>query len=181
MLIDKTYFVAELNVPNWNTDSVGRLLDAFIDKYEDQFLRYALGLELYTAFQAGLLGTPVMLQRWVDLRDGVAYTYGNRQWQWRGLRQAAAKQSPIANYVYYWFMRDGFTQSTTMGEANTNKENATSTNPGAKMVRAWNEMAQQVYSLQHYMRATVSTYPEWQSNLLWVSSRHFQPINEFNI
>jgi hypothetical protein len=98
-----------------------------------------------------------------------------------GTLPGIALDSPIANYVYYWFMRDNATQSTTMGEVSTSKENAISMGPGEKMSRAWNEMSQRVRQLAHFMNTKRDVYPEWTTNRLYTMLERMAPINEFNI
>lgn len=275
MLIDRSYFIAEINIPNTEIaeSGIGALLDQFINKYEPQFLRYALGYELYNAFMAGLSTVPIP-QRFVDLISGVNYSdQGEQGFTWLGLAstanvegslsstrplfvtvggpnqydppagnittipenlvgnaftieqrgfgtldpdseytvngdqltltnsvfspgnkyvyrsaalgfsttQGVSPDSPIANYVYYWFIRNNATQTTTMGEAKTSKENATDAGPGTKMSRAWNEMAQRVRQLAHFMNTKRDVYPEWTSQRLYTLMERFAPINEFNI
>lgn len=98
-----------------------------------------------------------------------------------GMLPGTSLESPIANYVYYWFMRDNTTQSTTMGEVSTSKENATNMSPAEKMVRAWNEMSQRVRQLAHFMNTKRDVYPEWNSQRLYTMLERMAPINEFNI
>lgn len=85
MLIDRSYFIGELNIPNTNQVSVGEVLDWFIEKYETEFLSKVLGYELYKALKAGLIA-PVVDQKWTDLIEGVEYTnLAGRLTFWKGL------------------------------------------------------------------------------------------------
>ena len=83
MLIDRTYFVGEINIPNTNGAN-GDVLDLFIDKYEAEFLQKALGYELYKEFKNGLVQDPVA-QKWRDLLEGAEYTFNSRLHKWNGL------------------------------------------------------------------------------------------------
>lgn len=262
-LIDRTYFIGELNVPGSNRTEIGGVLDWFIAKYEPKLLEEVLGLDLYEAFKTGLAQSTVE-DRWTDLLTGATYSYGARNRRWKGIiSQATAvvdaiealstitvivgrghlvtngdqaddpvvgessvtipaafvgkqlqivqrafgelrsdeyeivgdqltlnnwtfgsgdtyfyksatlainvstglnKESLIANYVYYWFMRNNVTQSTPMGEVATANENSTVNNPVHKMSRAWNEMNHWVEQLNSYLNASRSVYPEWVGN-----------------
>jgi hypothetical protein len=84
-LIDRTYFVGELNIPNTNQVAIGSAVDLFIEQYEDQFLNEVLGYTLYKALKAGLQVVPVA-QKWTDLIEGVEYTDNNSKTKfWKGL------------------------------------------------------------------------------------------------
>lgn len=126
-LIDASYFVNELDIPGQSNtvDSTGSALSSFIVKYETRYLKELLGLELYAEFQAGLLVDPIE-QKWIDLRNA--------------LRNETTKESPIANYVYYWWMRNNVSHTASIGEVVPVAENSQRTSPVGKMVRAWNEM-----------------------------------------
>jgi hypothetical protein len=274
-LINRTYFTGELFIPNGNVDGgpVAEELEGYIQKYETQFLRYALGHELYTALKAGLLSAP-LAQRWADLISGTDYVdQGNRGYTWKGLvpsidlsvsisafeplfvevgrgRQydpaagtvttipaslvgqrftieqrgfgpldpetdytmvgnqltltnsvfsagnkyvyrtgvfdfstapGTVKESPIAMYVYYWYIRNLFTQTSPMGEVGTANENAAPANPGYKMTRAWNEMATWIREMAFFLNTKRDVYPEWNSQFWGSMMNYFRPINEFNI
>lgn len=184
-LIDKSYFFTELLVPNANIAGgpVAEELDNFIAKYEPQFLRYALGFELYQAFKAGYVDPKP--QRWVDLVSGVSYTdQGGRSYLWKGLApipDAGLKQSPIAMYVYFYFTQNRYTQTAAMGEVSTKNENSVVANPGAKMARAWGEMAEWMREMAYFLNTKRDIYPEWNSQRLYAMLEYFRPVNEFNI
>lgn len=84
MLIDRSYFIGELNIPNTNQPAIGGLLDAFIQKYEPLFLEKVLGYALYQALIAGY-SVPSPDQKWIDLVQGVEYTSCGRLTKWKGL------------------------------------------------------------------------------------------------
>jgi hypothetical protein len=274
MLIDRTYFVGELSIPNTSTPAIGSLVDLFIEKYEEKFLQSVLGYSLYKAFKAGLLVVPVA-QQWTDLIEGVEYTDLNNQvrlWkglvsqppsvlnaldalntiavqvgaggtydpvagsnsatipavlvgkdfiiEQRGVGQLVAgeysivgnvltltsgvfaindiylyksatlaintstgtnKSSPIANYVYYWYMRNNHTQTASTGETKGKHENADYASVSTKLVRAWNEMSECICELVDYLDAKKDVYTEWADQDTWRVKRWFRRINEFNI
>lgn len=274
MLIDRTYFVGELSIPNTSTAAIGSLVDLFIEKYEEKFLQSVLGYSLYKAFKAGLLVVPVA-QQWTDLIEGVEYTDLNNQvrfWkglvsqppsvlnaldalntiavqvgagdtydpiagvnsvtipaalvgkdfiiEQRGVGQLVAgeysivgnvltlttgvfaindiylyksatlaintstgtnKSSPIANYVYYWYMRNNHTQTASTGETKGKHENADYANVSTKLVRAWNEMSECICELVDYLDARKDVYTEWADQDTWRVKGWFRRINEFNI
>lgn len=274
MLIDRTYFVGELNIPNTSQAAIGSLTDLFIEKYEEQFLSDVLGYSLYKALKAGLQVLPVA-QKWTDLIEGVEYTdLNNRLRFWKGLvsqppsvlnaldavntisikvgaggtydpvagsnstiipaalvgkdftieqrgvgqlltseysivgntltlatgvfaindvyfyksatlaintTTGTNKQSPIANYVYYWYMRNNHTQTASTGETKGKHENADWSSQAVKLTRAWNEMSVWICELVDYLDAKKDDYPEWADQDVWCMRNKFRRINEFNI
>lgn len=84
-LIDRSYFVGDINIPNTDRIEIQERLDLFIETYESELLPDLLGYPLYKAFMQGLQGAPVD-QKWTDLLEGVEYTnQSNRLTKWRGL------------------------------------------------------------------------------------------------
>jgi hypothetical protein len=88
-----------------------------------------------------------------------------------------SKESLIANYVYYWYMRKQATQTTTVGEVATKTENAVRTSPGAKMVRAWNEMVQWIWEMYDFIETRPADYPY----LVRDNDCNWRPINTGNL
>lgn len=181
MIIDRSYFIGEINIPNVNQTEIGGLVDLFIQKYEPEFLQSALGYELAQQFTAGI-AMPTPDQKWLDLRDGAEYTdYAGKVRKWKGLVIAVPKQSIIANYIYYWFSRNKYTQTTSMGEVKSTVENSVPISPGEKMARAWNEMSAGVCALGDFLDAKVDVYPAWKGVNQWEVNSHFRRINTFGI
>jgi hypothetical protein len=191
-LIDISFFVADINIPNTDQPLVEERLDYFITKYEKEFLRDLLGVALYNAFVAGLAEDPIAA-KWTNLKSGCSYTgQDGRAAVWRGIVEtlvepvtavgdtpavAGEYQSMIANYVYYWYMRNGATQSSGVGEVVTNAENATIASPKQKMASAWNEMSTWIRELSLFLYAKAETYTEWDQQYHWRMMKKFIPIN----
>lgn len=273
MLIDKSYFVGDLNIPNTGDLPVSERLTWFILLNEPDFLQKLLGYPLYKVFIAGLNVTPPTTpeQRFIDILYGKEYTDLNglqRKWQglivtdnptlnlaggyvyrkpeyvtigltpgtvsgvntltfdgtngsadWRGwvpvitrvgvmkpdvdyswnkdtgvltllkpedifgnleyffvefeLRNSdvtapgfTTNQSLIAQYIYYWYVRDAATQNTGIGQVITNAENATNVSPRRKLATIWNAMHYWCVDFINFIEAmnqqTPVLYPEWQ-------------------
>lgn len=184
-LIDTSYFVNELNVPNADKPEVSEQLEAFIDKYEKRFLADLLGHGLYTDFTNGLASQPVD-DIWTDLKNGTNYTYNQRRYNYPGIKNA------IANYVYYWFMRNRATETTGIGEVVNKTDNAVRVSGSVKMSRAWNEMVTDVWKLVSFLDTNAVIYPGWSwyndtHGGYWQNYNHarlkdmFYPINSFNL
>lgn len=145
-LIDVSYFVGEIFIPGLeNTvDSTNSQILGFIKKYEAKYLKDLLGETLYSEFVAGMSVEPIE-QKWIDLADK--------------LRDAETKESPIANYVYYWWKRNEVTDSVGIGEVKPQAENASPASAVHKMVRAWNEMVDWNYTFNSWIGSNLTVYP----------------------
>lgn len=90
-------------------------------------------------------------------------------------------ESPIADFVYYWYYRSLATQSTGFGEVQASAENSVSMSPKQKMVSAWNEMSAWVKEFNKFMRCTMNTtpqtYPEWTTRNEYEALKYFGFIN----
>lgn len=84
MLIDTSYFEAELSIGQITSPAVAANMNLFIEKYEEEYLLNLLGYPLYKAFIDGLAGSPID-QRWLDILNGTDYTYGGYLRKWDGL------------------------------------------------------------------------------------------------
>lgn len=96
-LIDASYFVGELTIPNTDSQPIAERVQWFIDKYEPQFLQMLLGYPLYKAFVAGMNVTPPATpdQRFLDILYGKEYTdIQGRVQKWKGVIMT---DSPVFN------------------------------------------------------------------------------------
>lgn len=162
-LVDPTYFILNINLPQATTSEGETLIQKFIDKYEDVFLDKALGYSLAKAYRTGIAaGTPE--QKWKDIRDGAEYSYGELTDRWMGLRDSTKKISPIANYVYFMFMKDKATDNTLVGVSKPKQSNATREDGETKMKDAWNEMVKWMRGLREFLYVNQSVYTEWSNH-----------------
>ncbi len=96
-LIDKTYFIDEVFIPNLNSsntmisDAIVADLTVAIARYEKEYLIKLLGEDLYDDFIAGLKVLPVPDSKWTDLKNKLV--------------DSTNKLSPISNYIYFQFVR----------------------------------------------------------------------------
>lgn len=185
-LIDLSYFVGELNIPNIDRPAVAEPLNYFIKSNEAKMLRDVLGYPLWKAFTDGIaVGSPE--QKWLDLRDGKEYSYfSNYTEKWDGIKftvdtEGTMKKSMIANYVYCQWMRDKHTQSAGQGEQKAKQINADNANPDQKIARAWNEMIDWIKSMICYLDRHRETYPEWIKQNRYLLRKNYWYINVFGI
>jgi hypothetical protein len=160
MLIDTSYFFGNLSIPQVTNSAVDAELSSYIESLETDFLQHLLGYGLWKAYDAGT--APVT--RWTDLESGKEYTnkFGYLA-KWKGLlfEVGDTKKSPIANYVYFHFMKDHVTTSTPGGEKGLKTQNADPASSRLKLARAWNEMIGWNRELVDFMEMNLTTYPEF--------------------
>jgi hypothetical protein len=177
MLIDKSYFVLEINIPTGSVPVLDRL-NGFIEQYEIEFLHKVLGYPLADQFIAGYAAVPPA-QKWVNLATGTTYTLNGKTIKWNGLLMTTPKRSPIANYIYYWYSRDAHTKTSTMGETKAKVENSEPITPAWKMVAAWAKMQLWINDLFNFLEAHKDTYGFTRTK--YDIQCEFGNINEFNI
>jgi len=272
MLIDQSYFIAEINIAGTDRPEVIDTLNALVSKYEPMFLRDVLGIELSTLFVAGLIPDPID-QRYIDIRDGKVFQIGSIYYRWRGLIEGAntisisgatsptgiefmvggtgpndpvagsssyvnasldgadyivtqrgvgvrswvdeiqllpgggftllngetfvdqdrwflngaktvseaaiTKKSIIADFIYYWYVRDVTTFQTPVGETSGLTQNSAVANPDIKMCRAWNEMVEGVTELVFFLRSNYEVYPEFANAI--IPNQYFKKLNIYGI
>jgi hypothetical protein len=75
------------------------------------------------------------------------------------------KKSLIANYVYYWFMRNLMSSTTGTGETESKTENSNRVNPANKMRKAWNEMVDSVQILRSFVQVNSAVYNTFDNSI----------------
>lgn len=160
-IIDYTFFIGKINLPQvGNTDGCDSV-EAFITTYEPEYLKLALGYDLWKAFSDGIAGSGVADQRWVDLLQGKDFVYSGKNYKWEGFEN---KPSPISQYIYYQIQQDVAIDTTLIGQSTAAAENATRVNPVSKMIQAWNDMVQLNVVLWNFLYANRAVYPEWNTS-----------------
>ena len=146
-IIDSSYFVGELNVPNiTGSNPVVAVnlagLNRLITLYERLYLLKLLGETLYDEFIA-------------DLATSETWATGLRD----ELRDATNKISPIAYYVYYYWLRNAATYMTSGGEVEQKSENATQSSPALRMSEAYNQMVRLTVKVLAYINDESDSFP----------------------
>jgi len=146
-LIDASYFIREIHIPNVNesNNGSGETLDYFIDEKVRLLLSTkALGGTLFTAFNS-YVANGVLLntapQKWKDLVNGKTYTKNDKNYIWEGLLQTKGtfKKSLLAYYTYYYWLMDNVSLMSGLGEVRGEAKNAIGVNSTQRLVTIWNE------------------------------------------
>jgi hypothetical protein len=146
MLIDETYFHGDINL----TPVTGTSLTDYIDKYEKKFFKAMLGDELAAEFIAGYAEDP-RPQIWQDLADAM-------------IADSDLLLSPIANYVYYFWVNKEYSFNSLLGEGIANTENAQRIEPTYKAVNAWNEMVEWNKDLVDFIKDNIEDYANYDDS-----------------
>jgi len=164
-VIDSSYFVGEISIPN--TAGSGAVVTATLAKlnrlisiYEKDYLTKLLGDTLYDEFIAAL-----------EVPDDWATDLLAE------LRDDTLKLSPVAYYVYYFWLRDSVTYVTSNGQAEGNNENAVSSSPALRMSESYNRMVRMTEEVLDYIGDEQATFPSTpETEYTWL-----RKINTFNI
>lgn len=164
-LIDYTYYYSNTLIVGLGCNSEAEIaktteVESFSARYEKKFLRAVLGDDLYDAFIAGFTGTPAA--KWTALANQ--------------LRDATAKTSPIANYVWYKWQQQNQQLSTATGDKTATELNLVRSSNYGKYVNVWNAMCEQLDDFYEWLNDNTATYTEWDGTT-W----EYDTINQFGI
>ena len=154
LIIDSTYLEGgKLKIPNavsnasitGNVPTAATNIDNYIDKYEEQFLKNAIGYTNYQSLSTAIGADPTLVNPsnaiWNDLVNGKVYSYEGMDVEWKGLKQVygTIKHSLIANFVFYHYLTDDVSDYTTTGVQSNTAENATGQSPNLLLTQVWRE------------------------------------------
>ena len=162
-IIDKTYFIGEINIPTDNTVYTNKL-QVYIDFAQSKYLQKALGYELYKAFIAEL-PTPIS-DRFTNLLNGVEFTNASGKLvRWTGLKNDE-KESFLAYFAAYEYSINS--QHTTTGNGQTGQkfENSMKVSPIEFQCQAYNLGIDHYNLLLEYLAANNDIYEEYYSDTI---------------
>ena len=153
MLIDTSYFQkgalfipAAITQPSIgsNTPTAASELQAAIDQREYEVLVGALGYAQYQELVSNLellsgntsyTVKPTAPQKWKDLVNGV--TYDGKRWQGLVFTIGTKKLSLLANYTFFFYLKEDYANYTTTGVQVSEAENSTRQAPNQFQTNAW--------------------------------------------
>jgi len=182
-LIDSTFFVSEISVPNTGKADVLENLNNLIHKHETECLKQILGYELFNKFE-NALPTPVE-QRMSDLLNGVEWTSPDGTIQkWQGL--VHDKLSLIANYIYWFYKKNEATQSSGIGTVVPKGASVVNVSPREKMTSAWNFFSEESIDLIYFLRNQKDAggnimYPEFTDKQYLIAYNFCRKVSTFDL
>src|ERR1035437_922329 len=168
-IINASFFVRNINIPNPGDVKVLEKINSFIGKYEPECMKSILGYSLYKLF---LNETS---QRMIDILSGAEYNDSCGELQkWEGLVHDT-DISLIANYIYYFIQESSATQTTGVSTSISKPETGTNVSPADKMINAWNFFSDETASLCSFLwnkkdSGGIRIYPEF-TNLQFYKTR----------
>lgn len=164
-LIDKDYFIGEINLPKNDFDNI----ELFITRREPIVLKNLLGYDEYKAMIDGTANSP-----YKELIEGaeyeVQYNGNTRTVKWNGL-QNEDKISLLAYYVYCYYMRNLVSSTQSVGETKSKQENSYNADIYAKVLAA-DTLFEELYgyygqdklvpSAYNYLYAHKDDFPNWE-------------------
>ncbi len=169
-LVDTTFFVGDITIPNTHKAEVAENLNLFIGRRENELMLKLLGKELYDLYKANPTDP-----RFVAINDKLVYIIDGQ------------KYSPIAYYVYWWWMKDKASWTSGVGNIRANSNVAVEVSPAIKMVHAWNTFSEGIRAFTTWMDDNSETYPEWSGRTYnWSYGNlygydEFRKTNDFDI
>jgi len=143
-LINKTFFVGEIILPNLHLQAEETRLDYFISKYEPECLIKIMGYPLYRLFLSE------SSSRMNDLLNGAEYQDGEGNFRkWNGLKYGTL--SLIASYIYFYFIENNKAHTVGTGSMITKKESGSSISPADKMTLAWNFFSEETNKMCFFL------------------------------
>lgn len=151
MIVDASFFYGPLNIEGLMANSgadftqaaIQKGLQQFIERYEVQYLVRLLGRKLGLEF-ANYLGKEEKEPeaRWDNLLARLV---------------PMPRVSPIANYVYFYYVRGNQVHATSLGATETNSDNkVVSCDP--LIIPAWNGMVDMNRAIHSYLEAHEGEY-----------------------
>lgn len=159
-IVNQSFFVADLLIPNLNNTPNSDRLTMFINKFESDCLLKILGYPLFKLF-----GSEAST-RMTELLNGSEYTDGEGNLRkWQGIKHDTSV-SLIANYVYFYFLQDQAAQLSGVGTSVAKPESAAAISPAQKMSNAWNFFSTEVNDMAIFLwlkkdGAGERVYPEF--------------------
>ena len=144
MLINASYFVNELLLPNLTESHAGYDIDSLIQDTSHSFLSSILGHDAYNDFISNLdeYGDlkPDAAQKWEDLVYGCDYEHNGATKYFKGLiyKRGTVPKSILAQYVYIKYIEQNVSQLTPTGDVRPNSQNAVNINSSQRYANAWN-------------------------------------------
>ena len=136
-------------------------LQKYINLFEPKYLKRLLGDDLSAAFITGMAATTPDA-RWTALKSVIYDT--------------TEKTSPIANMVWFEWLRDHQTVTTASGMKQVGGSDSVSAVNTQMIVRIQNDAVDDFQDVYDWLEANEDTYPEWEHGAF-----DFRKINIFDI
>lgn len=139
-LIDSTYFIDEITIPNIINTAVLSGLNQLIKRYQREILINALGVDLYYQLLNGYSAGGS--DKWNDLIEGKIYTvnYDGKTYsvKWNGLVNSE-KISLLAYFIFFHHARGAHNPFSASGFTKNSHENSSGISGERQLAYIWNK------------------------------------------
>lgn len=161
-VITNTAFVGRYLIANQLNADVALVLNNFVTTYQPVFLRQLLGPVLYKQFQdwydtAPPRNTAGINATWQALIDGAVFTT-----TCAGPAYSEKISIALTSYCYDRYQRNNVTQTTGVGEKETDAQNTSEGSVQQKLIDRWNEMVNNVSGNFSYLNKQLATNADWR-------------------
>jgi|SRR5690606_24378260 len=174
-LIDASYFVRELSIPNIDeTYSENKKnLEYFIQDKVRLLLQNLLGYELFKDFESylvnGALPSTGVPLKWTNLVYGAEYSIASKTYKWNGLIYTLGtyKKSLLAKYVYCEFLKEEQNTMTGVGMKVVEAKNSINYTSNYKLNNVWNQFIKEYQGGSNYLdkpyigKKNSTTFIDW--------------------
>lgn len=175
LLINHSFFIRDIAIPNTTKDAVIDKVNSFIAKYEPECLLRLLGYPLYK-----LVGVETS-ERMTGLVEGAEFTdFADELHKWPGLVHDT-DQSLIAYYVYHKFLEANVSHFTGTANVVQKAEAANNFSAGDKLVHSWNAFVDESRFLIGYLYFNSDIFPEFSTYQYLKSLKFIQKMNYLGI
>lgn len=183
-IIDTSYFFGDLHVPMLGTTANSLAFLQVAEKYERSFLNEFFG-EVFAKTILDEYKLPIPSARSKALIEGGSFVDKmSKNRLWFGLKNEH-KESPIANYVYFFWKRKDKSSTVEIGELNTSSNNSSKNYLSStivsenKRVSAYNEMVEMCNVLYSFLQSKIDQYEELKDHCF--DNKFFRKLNMYNI
>ncbi len=181
-IVQPSFFVGDISIPNTQSSNVINNLLYFIDKYESSYLKIALGFKIEKLIREAesVSALPDLIK---DLINGCTFSFEDVEYTWVGL--SSENFSPISRYVYYKYVNATQSRFDGIGMIQSApEENGTiPVSPSEKLVSVWAECSESTHVMLLLVLSKLEEYEEYDITREFIvrAALHFKKINIFGI
>ncbi len=138
--------------------------EAYIDRYEKQYLIELLGVTEYGNFIADLSGGVPVTAKFLTLFNPLAVELNDMNIVTDGMKEM------LKGFVYFHWVRDNMTSQTTVGSKQTQSENADNISATSALIQSrFNDSVDAFLSIQYYIEQNDSDYEDYNGKQIGYS------------
>lgn len=154
-ILDITDFDAGKAKINYNSHQEVDL-QAYIDRYEKQYLIDMLGVTEYNSLIADLVSGVPQSAQFVVIYNPLAVEIDSCNLTTNGMKEM------LKGFVYFHYVRDNMVQQTTVGSKSTESENSSNISATSALIQSrFNDSVDDLKNIQYYIEQNDDNYPDY--------------------